>query len=260
MRQTELRPGTRHLRPPPSVRRPRLVHRPEIQTRHEDSNGKKLADGEKSDKRLKGSHSKRRIPIHPEILRLGFLDYLAERRGDDSHPRLFPTAARGADGYYSSPFSKWFGRFRTLTLGAECKATFHSFRHHFREALDEPGEWFLDRNGTLSYLPLPGEDMTKAEVFAPLVEQFVLLKGAPEKSRFVEDVSFKGLAFRYGQYVLPPGGHGDGQAEVSIPAVFEADGARRVAIEDCEFGHVGIYGVWFRRGCRDYRVSLPRSP
>ncbi|MEI2722492.1 MAG: right-handed parallel beta-helix repeat-containing protein [Verrucomicrobiota bacterium] len=130
-------------------------------------------------------------------------------------------------------------------------------RYHlenFRAALDEPGEWFLDRDGTLSYLPLPGEDMTKAEVFAPVVEQFILLQGEPEKGRFVEDVAFKGLAFRHGQYLLPPGGHGDAQAAFSIPAVFEADGARRVTIEDCEFGHIGIYGVWFRRGCRDCRL------
>jgi len=32
------------------------------------------------------------------------------------------------------------------------------------------------------------------------------------------------------------------EAEVSIPACYEADGARRVTIEDCEFGHVGITG------------------
>jgi hypothetical protein len=30
-----------------------------------------------------------------------------------------------------------------------------------------------------------------------------------------------------------------------------ADGARQVTIEDCEFGHVGTYVIWFRRGCRD---------
>ncbi len=132
-----------------------------------------------------------------------------------------------------------------------------SQRYHlenFRAALDEPGEWFLDRSGTVFYLPLPGEDMTKAEIYAPVVDQFVVLKGEPEKGRFIDDVVFKGLAFRHGQYVLPPGGHGDPQAAVSIPAVFQADGARRVTIEDCEFGHIGIYGVWFRRGCSDCRL------
>ena len=37
-------------------------------------------------------------------------------------------------------------------------------RYHlenFRAALDAPGEWFLARDGTLSYIPLPGEDMTQ---------------------------------------------------------------------------------------------------
>ena len=30
--------------------------------------------------------------------------------------------------------------------------------------LDAPGEWFLDRDGTLYYKPLPGQDMAKAEM------------------------------------------------------------------------------------------------
>jgi len=30
-----------------------------------------------------------------------------------------------------------------------------------------------------------------------------------------------------------------------------ADGARNVTIQDCEFGHFGRYGVWFRKGCRN---------
>ena len=30
-----------------------------------------------------------------------------------------------------------------------------------------------------------------------------------------------------------------------------ADGARNVTFENCEIGHIGIYGMWFRRGCSD---------
>ncbi|MBI3852596.1 MAG: right-handed parallel beta-helix repeat-containing protein [Verrucomicrobia bacterium] len=127
-------------------------------------------------------------------------------------------------------------------------------RYHlenFKAALDVPGEWFLDRDGTLYYKPQPGENLNKAEVFAPVAEQFVRFEGEPEKGRFVENITLKGLAFRYGQYVLPPEGHADGQAEASISAVIMADGAKHIAIDDCEIGHVGIYGVWFRRGCQD---------
>ncbi len=45
-----------------------------------------------------------------------------------------------------------------------------SQRYHIenvKAALDAPGEWFLDRNGDLFYIPLPGEDPAKAEVVAP---------------------------------------------------------------------------------------------
>jgi hypothetical protein len=131
-------------------------------------------------------------------------------------------------------------------------------RYHvenFRQALDAPGEWFLDRDGTLLYKPLPDEDMAKAEVVAPATETFVRFAGEPSLGLYVEHVALRGLAFRYSQYVLPPQGHADAQAEVTIPAVIMADGARNVAIEDCEVSRIGTYALWFRRGCQDCRVA-----
>jgi hypothetical protein len=123
-------------------------------------------------------------------------------------------------------------------------------RYHlenFRAALDSPGEWFLDRDGTLLYWPLPGEDMSKAEVVAPRVGQFIRIKGDEEKP--VENLTFRGLRFLYGQYILPPGGQADAQAAHDIPAVILADDAKRIAFEDCEIAHVGLYAIWFRSGC-----------
>ena len=131
-------------------------------------------------------------------------------------------------------------------------------RYHlenFKAALDAPGEWFLDRDGTLFYKPLPGEDMARAEVVAPVVEQFVQFAGEPERGRWVEHIALKGLAFHYSQYLLPPQGHSDNQAASTVPAVILADGARHVAIERCEVAHTGIYGLWFRRGCSHCRVA-----
>ncbi len=97
--------------------------------------------------------------------------------------------------------------------------------------------------------------MTTAEVVAPVCTDFVQVKGEPEAGKLVEHVTFRGLRFRHGQYVLPPGGHADGQAEVTIPAAVMLDGARNVSFEDCEVAHVGTAGMWFRRGCRDCRVT-----
>jgi integrase len=43
----------------------------------------------------------------------------------------------GANGYYSDPFQKWFGRFLTKANAKKPKTSFHSFRHTFRDALRE---------------------------------------------------------------------------------------------------------------------------
>ena len=130
-------------------------------------------------------------------------------------------------------------------------------RYHlenFRAALDSPGEWFLDREGTLYYKPLPTEDMTQAQVVAPVAEQFVRFVGQPELGLWVEHITLRGLSFRYGQYVLPPQGYSSSQAAHDISAVILADGARNITLENCEVAHLGTYALWFRRGCRDCRV------
>lgn len=123
---------------------------------------------------------------------------------------------------------------------------------NFRAALDEPGEWFLGRDGILLYKPRPGEDPKTAAAVAPVAEQFVRLEGTAERK--VSDLTFRGLTFAFAGYTLPPGGQGDGQAAVSVPAVFQADHARRVVLDNCEIAHTGLYGVWFRRGCTDCAV------
>ncbi len=128
---------------------------------------------------------------------------------------------------------------------------------NYRAALDAPGEWFLSRDGTLTYKPLPGEDLTKVAVVAPVADKFLVIQGDAAAGKFVEHVAFQGLTFTHGQWLTPPGGFEPAQAAAPIEAVVMADGARNVTIEDCEIGHVGTYVVWFRRGCRD--CTLRRS-
>ncbi|MHC4804713.1 MAG: right-handed parallel beta-helix repeat-containing protein [Planctomycetota bacterium] len=130
-------------------------------------------------------------------------------------------------------------------------------RYHlenFKAALDAPGEWFLERDGTLYYKPLGGEDMTTAHVVAPMVEKFAIFQGDVDAKEYVEHVKIKGLAFNYGQYLTPPEGFEASQAASPIDAVIMADGARNITIEDCAIAHVGRYVVWFRRSCRDCRL------
>jgi hypothetical protein len=130
----------------------------------------------------------------------------------------------------------------------------HYILENYLAALDAPGEWFLSRDGTLYYMPLPGEDMTKAEVFAPVAEKFLVIAGAPAAGEFVEHVAIQGLAFRHGQWLTPRSGCEPQQAAAYLEASVVADGARHVTFENCEIGHVGAYAIWFRKGCRDCAI------
>jgi hypothetical protein len=127
-------------------------------------------------------------------------------------------------------------------------------RYHlenFRGALDAPGEWFLARDGMLYYHPLPGEQIETAQVFAPATRQVLLIQGDAAAGRWVEYVTLRGFTFRHTQCLTPPGGFEAAQAAAPVEAVLMVDGARKITIRDCELGHLGIYGVWFRKGCRD---------
>lgn len=128
---------------------------------------------------------------------------------------------------------------------------------NYRAALDAPGEWFLGSDGSLTYKPMPGEELETSTFVAPVATRFVQIEGDPAAGRFVEHVTIRGLTFEHGQWITPPGGFEPEQAAASIEAVVQVDGARNVRIDDCEFGHFGIYGVWFRKGCRD--CSLTKS-
>ena len=124
------------------------------------------------------------------------------------------------------------------------------------EALDAPGEWYLDRTtGTLYYRPMRGERPGRTPVIAPVVTQLLLLQGEPEKGRFVEHLTFRGLSFRHTDYPLEPTGHSDWQAAVTVPAAIQATGARSCTITDCEIANIGMYAIWFERGCTDNRIE-----
>lgn len=122
---------------------------------------------------------------------------------------------------------------------------------NYKAALDADGEWFLARDGWLYYRPLPGQDMTKTDAVAPVIDQFLIIAGNAAAGEFVEHVRFDGFAFRHARWVMPPEGFEASQAAAPIDAVVMVDGARHVAIVGCEVGHVGRYAVWFRKGCRD---------
>ncbi len=129
------------------------------------------------------------------------------------------------------------------------------FLENYRGALDEPGEWFLNTDGTLLYHPRAGESIKQAKAIVPVAEKLLVIAGDPLAGKFVEYLEFRGLTFRHGQWITPPQGVDPAQAAAQIEAAVQIDGAREIVLENCEISHVGIYGIWFRQGCTDSRVS-----
>ncbi len=85
------------------------------------------------DKHVKNPSSWRKIPIHRTLIDIGLLEHVETRRAQEQR-RLFPDLKQGEDGYYSSPFSKHFGRFLKSAGVKTHKNAFHSFRHSFEDA------------------------------------------------------------------------------------------------------------------------------
>lgn len=86
----------------------------------------------------------RKVPLHSELVRLGLLDYVEERKraGDDS---LWPKL-KSRGGKPGSYFSDWFGKFRRDHADMSIPR-FHDLRHTARTAMTEAGfdSHILDR-------------------------------------------------------------------------------------------------------------------
>jgi integrase len=78
----------------------------------------------------------RKVPLHSEVIRLGFLDYVAEHR-KNGEATLWPalTMRQGKPGGY---FSHWFGIYRRALGFGKCP-DFHCFRHTVRSQLANAG-------------------------------------------------------------------------------------------------------------------------
>ncbi|SDN99594.1 site-specific integrase [Vreelandella arcis] len=83
--------------------------------------------------RLKNAHSERIIPIHSELIKLGFIEYV-----NSVEDRLFPMLSITKSNSLSAQVSQWFGKLlKKLDIGP--KKSFHSFRHTFTNILKQNG-------------------------------------------------------------------------------------------------------------------------
>ncbi len=87
-----------------------------------------------ADKRLKSRASRREVPLHPELVRLGLVQ-LSQDRVKAGAQKLFTDARSSKAGYFSDPVQKWFRRLlKKIELDRD-RLKFHSFRGTFKDAL-----------------------------------------------------------------------------------------------------------------------------
>lgn len=98
-----------------------------------------VIEGEDDDRKtLKTDASRRRIPLHPELIKIGFVAFVQQRRraNPKDEPRLFPEITPDKYGNMATYPTR---RFRDHFIPAEItlgdRQTLYSLRHNVRDAL-----------------------------------------------------------------------------------------------------------------------------
>jgi integrase len=89
-------------------------------------------------RRLKSLGSRRDIPIHSELIKIGLQEFVAHRESGFLFPELVPSAVDGSRG---DPLGKWFFHYRrAAAVGLRREETdFHSFRTTFSSRMRDAG-------------------------------------------------------------------------------------------------------------------------
>lgn len=121
------------------------------------------------------------------------------------------------------------------------------FVYNVKEALDAPGEWYLDRpTMKLYYIPLPGETMAKTTAIAPRLEVLLQIQGSTANK--VQGLRFEHVSFRHAETDVFDGGR---QGAANIPGGVVLQNARDCAFFGCEFTQMGCYAAEVAAGGAD---------
>lgn len=141
------------------------------------------ADAAVTGKTLKTKASRRKIPLHPELIKVGFLEFVEQRKKAGIGPRLFPDLKPDKYGNHATYALK---RFRDTYLPAaikmELRQSFYSFRHSWRDALRR-----IDAQpATLQALGAWSQGKLTSDDYGD--------KADPDfQAQFMEKISFQGL-------------------------------------------------------------------
>lgn len=129
------------------------------------------------------------------------------------------------------------------------------FIENYEAALDTCGEWYLNRDGYLYYMPREGETIENVRIYAPVTSQFVVFKGDETSGKKVQHIRLENLNFAVSAYRTPLWGNEAAQAASPVDAVVTADFANGIELKNCEISQTGTNAVWFRKACTNCRID-----
>ena len=105
-----------------------------------------------------------------------------------------------------------------------------------RQALDQPGEFWLDATaGELLYQPARA-DFADQPVIVPLLDRLITISG--DEHQPAKDIHLEGLRFRDARYSTEVG-----SLYTPDDAAIHLDGAQSCEVRNCDFRHLGGYAV-----------------
>ena len=135
---------------------------------------------------------------------------------------------------------------------------------HFRyyianvfEALDQPGEWYLNRTtGMLYYYPMPNEEMNRVTVVAPFLKSR-LVEFIPDFNNlhFIEHLHFRDITFAYVDGDLDTYNGMYRQGHMFLDSALVAKGLRNSSFIGCTFSHLGEYAMELADACRSVVIQ-----
>lgn len=137
-------------------------------------------------------------------------------------------------------------------------------RYYFEnvfEALNEPGEWYLDKaSGVLYYVPKEGEKVETLTLYGSNIDRLINING-------VDGIIFEGVRFTRTDWVEP---EADGfysgtwweendmdfpQAAIFVDGVVSVEYAKNIHFKNCEFTNLGGTAVKLGFGVKDSSVE-----
>ena len=118
--------------------------------------------------------------------------------------------------------------------------------------LDIPGEWFLDVDGILYYIPKENETIGTTIVEVPILDELIQIKGISEKK--VQNISFENLSLQHTKYIMPQKGEKPQQAAHKTSASITMEFTQNVNFQNCEIANISNNAVWMKAGCINNKI------